>query len=89
MSLEQINCCRMSVSIGGGQKSQSPSRTWPGYGLHPRRFREVVRRVVSRIHPRRMNLRVTEIIRNGHSQDVCFERVDGPLPRSSRAIRET
>jgi len=45
------------------------------------RFRDVVNRIVSRIHPKRMNLRVVEILpQTATAKTFCFERVDGPLP---------
>ena len=45
------------------------------------KFRDVVNRVVSRIHPRRMNLRVAEILpQTATAKTFCFERIDGPLP---------
>ena len=45
------------------------------------RFRDVVNRVVSRIHPKRMNLRVAEILpQTATTKTFRLERVDGPLP---------
>jgi glycine betaine catabolism B len=45
------------------------------------RFRDAVQRVVSRIHPKRMNLRVVEILtQTATAKTFCFERADGPLP---------
>lgn len=45
------------------------------------RFRDAVNRVVARIHPKRMNLRVKEILpQTAAAKTFCFERVDGPLP---------
>jgi ferredoxin-NADP reductase len=55
----------------------------PGQGTDytHERFRDVVQRVVSRIHPKRMNLRVVEILpQTATAKTFCFERVDGPLP---------
>jgi ferredoxin-NADP reductase len=55
----------------------------PGQGTDytHERFRDVVKRVVSRIHPKRMNLRVVEILsQTATAKTFCFERVDGPLP---------
>jgi ferredoxin-NADP reductase len=55
----------------------------PGQGTDYTRegFRDVIRRVVSRIHPRSMRLRVTEIVpRTPTSKSLRFERIDGPLP---------
>ncbi len=41
----------------------------------------MVQRVVSRIHPKRMNLRVVQIIpQTATAKTFCFERVNGPLP---------
>jgi ferredoxin-NADP reductase len=55
----------------------------PGYGTDytHERFRDVVNRVVSPIHPKRMTLRVAEILpQTASAKTFCFERVDGPLP---------
>jgi len=55
----------------------------PGQGTDytQERFQDVVRRVVSRIHPRSMSLRVTEIVpRTPTSRSLRLERIDGPLP---------
>ncbi|MGE5843189.1 MAG: FAD-binding oxidoreductase [Deltaproteobacteria bacterium] len=55
----------------------------PGQGTDytDEKFRGAVKRVVSRIHPRRMTLRVAEILRQtATAKTFCFERVDGPLP---------
>ena len=55
----------------------------PGQGTDytDERFRDVVNRVVSRIHPKRMNLRVVEILpQTATAKTVCFDRADGPLP---------
>jgi len=55
----------------------------PGQGTDytHERFRDVVNRVVFRIHPKRMNLRVVEILpQTATAKTFCFERVDGPLP---------
>ncbi len=55
----------------------------PGRGVDYTRdeFKDVVRRVVSRIHPDRMRLRVTEVIQETPTtRTLRCERVDGPLP---------
>jgi len=55
----------------------------PGQGTDytHEKFRDVVNRVVSRIHPKRMNLRVVEILpQTATAKTFRFERVDGPLP---------
>lgn len=45
------------------------------------RFRDVVNRVVSRIHPKRMKLQVVEILsQTDTAKTFRFERLDGPLP---------
>ena len=44
-------------------------------------YKDVVRRVVTRLHPERMRLRVTEIVQETPSTKTFrFERSDGPLP---------
>ncbi len=53
----------------------------PGRGFDYTADRDTVQRVVARIHPRRMRLRVTEIIEETPStRTLRFERLDGPLP---------
>jgi ferredoxin-NADP reductase len=55
----------------------------PGAGIDytANRYREVVHRVVSRLHPDRMRLRVLEIIEETPTtKTFCCERIDGPLP---------
>jgi len=52
-----------------------------GFDYTDDKFRDVVQRVVSRIHPRRMRLRVTEVIQETPTAKTFrFERTDGPLP---------
>lgn len=44
-------------------------------------YKDVVRRTVERIHPRRMKLEVDEIIpRTDNTSTFRFKRIDGPLP---------
>ncbi len=74
MSLEQINWLLDVREYRRVAKNRKALRE-PGQGTDytHERFREVVQRVVSRIHPKRMELRVVQIIpTNGHSQDVLF-----------------
>ena len=53
----------------------------PGRGFDYTQDRDTVRRVVSRIHPRRMRLRVVEAVQQTPtSKTFRFERIDGPLP---------
>jgi ferredoxin-NADP reductase len=53
----------------------------PGQGFDYTADKGTVQRVVSRIHPRRMRLRVTEIIQaTPTAKTFRLERVDGPLP---------
>jgi ferredoxin-NADP reductase len=53
----------------------------PGQGIDYTEDKDTVQRVVSRIHPRRMRLRVTEIIQETPTAKTFrFERTDGPLP---------
>ena len=82
MSLEQINWLLDVREYRRVAKNRKALRE-PGQGTDytHERFREVVQRVVSRIHPRRMNLRVMEIIpQTATAKTFCLERVDGPLP---------
>jgi ferredoxin-NADP reductase len=53
----------------------------PGQGTDYTKDRHSVQRVVSRLHPRRMWLRVTDIIQETPTAKTFrFERIDGPLP---------
>jgi ferredoxin-NADP reductase len=53
----------------------------PGRGTDYTQDKDTVQRVVSRIHPRRMRLRVVEIIQEtATTKTFRFERTDGPLP---------
>jgi len=53
----------------------------PGQGFDYTKDKDIVQRVVSRLHPRRMRLRVTEIIQETPTTKTFrFERTDGPLP---------
>ncbi len=82
MPLEQINWLQDVREYRRVAKNRKALRE-PGQGTDytDEKFREVVRRVVSRIHPRRMNLRLVEIIsQTATAKTFCFERVDGPLP---------
>jgi len=82
MSLEQINWLLDVREYRRVAKNRKALRE-PGQGTDytHERFREVVQRVVSRIHPKRMNLRVVEIVpQTATAKTFCFERVDGPLP---------
>jgi ferredoxin-NADP reductase len=82
MSFEQINWLQDVAEYRRVAKNRKALRE-PGQGTDytDERFREVVRRVVSRIHPRRMNLRLKEILpQTATAKTFCFERLDGPLP---------
>ncbi len=53
----------------------------PGSGIDYKRDTDTVRRVVSRIHPRRMRLKVIEVVRETAStKTLRLERTDGELP---------
>jgi ferredoxin-NADP reductase len=53
----------------------------PGQGFDYTQDKDTVQRVVSRLHPRRMRLRVTEIIQEAPTTKTFrFQRSDGPLP---------
>jgi len=82
MPLEQINWLLDVREYRRVAKNRKALRE-PGQGTDytDEKFREVVRRVVSRIHPRRMNLRLVEFIsQTATAKTFCFERSDGPLP---------
>ncbi len=52
-----------------------------GFDYSGDEYKGVARRVVSRLHPERMRLRVTEIVQETSStKTLRFERTDGPLP---------
>jgi len=82
MSLEKINWLLDVREYRRVAKNRKALRE-PGQGTDYRheKFRDVVGRVVSRIHPGRMNLRVAEILpQTATAKTFCFERIDGPLP---------
>jgi ferredoxin-NADP reductase len=82
MSLEQINWLMDVAEYRRVAKNRKALRE-PGQGTDytHERFKDVVNRVVSRIHPKRMNLRVAEILpRTASAKSFRFERVDGLLP---------
>ena len=82
MPLEKISWLQDVAEYRRVAKNRKALRE-PGQGTDytDEKFREVVRRVVSRIHPRRMNLRVVEILpQTATAKTFCFERADGPLP---------
>jgi len=82
MSLEQINWLldvREYRRVARNRKALSGTRKGTDY-THER-FKDVVNRVVSRIHPKRMHLRVVEVLpQTAAAKTFCFERADGPLP---------
>jgi ferredoxin-NADP reductase/ferredoxin len=52
-----------------------------GFDYASEAYQDVVQRTVSRLHPRRMRLRVTDVVRETPSTKTFrLERVDGPLP---------
>jgi ferredoxin-NADP reductase len=82
MPLEQINWLLDVREYRRVAKNRKALRE-PGQGRDYtlERFRDVVNRVVSRIHPKRMNLRVVEVLpQTATAKTFRFERVDGPLP---------
>ena len=82
MSFEQINWLQDLREYRRVAKNRKALRE-PGQGTDytDERYREMVQRVVARIHPKRMNLRVVEILsQTATTKTFCFERVDGPLP---------
>jgi ferredoxin-NADP reductase len=53
----------------------------PGQGYDHLEDKDTVRQVVSRLHPQRMRLRVTEVIQETPTtKTLRCERIDGPLP---------
>jgi ferredoxin-NADP reductase len=82
MSLEQINWLLDVREYRRVAKNRKALReTGQGTDYTHERFRDVVNRVVSRIHPKCMNLRVVEILRQtATAKTFYFERMDGPLP---------
>jgi ferredoxin-NADP reductase len=82
MSLEKINWLMDVAEYRRVAKTRKALRE-PGQGTDytHERFRDAVNRVVSRIHPKRMSLRVVEILsQTTTAKTFRFERVDGPLP---------
>jgi ferredoxin-NADP reductase len=82
MPLEKINWLLDVAEYRRVAKNRKALRE-PGQGTDytHERFKDVVQRVVSRLHPKRMNLRVVEILpQTPTAKTFCFERVDGPLP---------
>ncbi len=63
------------------QRRKSLRQPGRGFDYMGDRYRDVVQRTVSAIHPRRMRLRVTEIVRETPTtKTFCCQRTDGPLP---------
>jgi glycine betaine catabolism B len=82
MPLEKINWLLDVAEYRRVAKDRKTLRE-PGQGTDytHERFRDAVQRVVSRIHPKRMNLRLVEILpQTATAKTFCFERVDDPLP---------
>ena len=82
MPLEKINWLLDVSEYRRVAKNRKALRE-PGQGTDytHERFRDVVQRVVSRIHPKRMKLRVEEILaQTATAKTFCLERVEGPLP---------
>ncbi len=82
MPLEKINWLLDVAEYRRVAKNRKALRE-PGQGTDytHERFKDVVRRIISRIHPKRMNLRVVEILpQTDTTKTFCFERADGPLP---------
>jgi len=82
MPLEKISWLQDVAEYRRVAKNRKALRE-PGQGTDytDEKFREVVRRVVSTLHPRPMNLRVVEILpQTATTKTFCFERADGPLP---------
>ena len=82
MPLEKINWFLDVSEYRRVAKNRKALRE-PGQGTDytHERFRDVVQRVVSRIHPKRMKLRVEEILtQTATAKTFCLERVEGPLP---------
>jgi hypothetical protein len=80
MALEQINWLLDVREYRRVAKNRKALRE-PGQGTDytHERFRDAVNRVVSRIHPRRMNLRVVEILpQTATGKTFRFERVGDP-----------
>jgi ferredoxin-NADP reductase len=82
MALEMIHwlqdvCEHLRVS----RRRKALRQPGQGFDYTGDKYRDVVRRVVSAIHPRRMRLRVLEIIQETPTTKTFrFERTDGPLP---------
>jgi ferredoxin-NADP reductase len=82
MSLEKINWL-MDVGEYRRVAENRKALREPGHGTDytHERFKDVVQRIVSRIHPKRMHLRVVEILpQTATARTFCFERADGLLP---------
>ncbi|MCP4594708.1 MAG: hypothetical protein GY842_28580, partial [bacterium] len=63
------------------QRRKSLRQPGRGFDYTGDRYRDVVQRTVSAIHPRRMRLRVTEIIQQTPTTKTFrCQRTDGPLP---------
>ena len=82
MPLEKISWLQDVAEYRRVAKNRKALRE-PGQGTDytHERFRDVVNRVVSRIHPKRMHLRVVEVLpQTATAKSFCFERVNGLLP---------
>ena len=63
------------------QRRKKLRRPGQGFDYSGDEYKNIVQRVVSRLHPERMQLRVTEIVQETPSTKTFrFERTDGPLP---------
>jgi ferredoxin-NADP reductase len=82
MALEIVNLLqdlREYVRVSRRRKALREADAGIDYG--DEQYQDVVRRVVSRIHPRRMRLRVTDIIQEtATTKTLRLERIDAPLP---------
>ena len=63
------------------QRRKELRRPGRGFDYTGDEYKDVVRRVVSRLHPERMKLRVTEIVQETPTtKTLRCQRTDGPLP---------
>jgi ferredoxin-NADP reductase len=82
MGFEVINWLQdVSQHLRVSRRRQALRRPGQGVDYTHARFKDVVRRAVEPLHPKRMRLRVVEIVQETPStKTLRFERIDGPLP---------
>jgi ferredoxin-NADP reductase len=82
MALEFINWLQdISEHLRVSRRRDALRQPGKGVDYTGDEYKDVVQRVTSRLHPKRMKLRVTEILQETPTtKTLCCQRTDGPLP---------